>query len=68
MKKLFGNTIQPDCRYCKFAFFGKNTAACSKGKEIDGNGKCRKFSYEPLRRVPGTTPSLGSFSPEDFKL
>lgn len=68
MKKLFGNNIKPDCKYCTHAFFGKATVSCDKGKSIGENGKCRSFKYEPLRRVPSATPVLENFSAEDFKL
>ena len=30
--------------------------------------KCKKFRYDPLRRVPKRPPKLPAFSPEDFSL
>ncbi len=66
-KKLFGNNIQPNCRYCDNLIHNENVAYCKKGKEIKNN-KCRKFLYNPLLRAPKKAPALMSFSKEDFEL
>ncbi|MDD5796819.1 MAG: hypothetical protein PUD24_07815 [Oscillospiraceae bacterium] len=67
MKKLFGNNIKPCCDYCEFSAVSDGKMCCSKNKTFE-NEKCRSFKYDPLKRVPKTTPALGQFSPEDFAL
>ena len=34
----------------------------------DENGKCKKFTYDPLLRTPKKRPPLAKFTKEDFKL
>lgn len=67
MKKLFGNNIKPCCDYCEFSAVSDGKIGCSKNKTFE-NEKCRSFKYDPLKRVPKTTPVLGQYSPEDFAL
>ena len=67
MKKLFGNNIKPECQYCDIAKIEQESFICTKNKEIINN-KCKKFVYNPLKRVPKTSPALQQFSPEDFSL
>lgn len=65
MKKLFGNNIAPSCEYCSLAQFKDDKYICSRNKNIK-DYKCRSFAYDPLRRVPKSSPALRQFSPEDF--
>ncbi len=67
MKKLFGNNIEPKCEYCELAQYSGGKFLCTKNKMIVNN-KCRKFKYDPLKRVPNSTPSLDRYSLEDFVL
>lgn len=60
---LFGNNISPDCSYCH----NMVDNICVK-KKIIKNGKCRKFSYNPLLRVPKVEPNMMKFSREEFEL
>lgn len=67
MKKLFGNNITPSCKYCDLSRFEDNVFYCAKNrKNIDH--KCKKFQYNPLKRVPKSTPALQQFSSDDFSL
>ena len=55
-KDYFGDKIETDCAYCRF------------GSDFDGDGSCRKFSYDPLKRKPFAPPPLREYDPDDFKL
>lgn len=66
-KKLFGNNIQPDCSCCNYFVEDSESVYCLKNREIK-NGKCRKFDYNPLLRVPKSAPKMMNFSKEDFEL
>lgn len=66
--KLFGNNIDVDCAYCDNCIIYNNGGQiCIKNKFIE-NGKCHKFSYNPLLRKPFKPPVLPKFNPEDFQL
>ncbi len=61
----------PRCEYCKY---GKLSAdgdkvLCPKKGIMDKYYSCKKFRYDPLKRVPDTNaPEFMTFSPEDFAL
>ncbi len=60
-KKLFGNTVEPDCSYCAHGL--------EHGCELNrGDRPCGEFRYDPLKRVPAQTPPPKRYDPEDFKL
>ncbi len=68
IKTLFGNTIPPDCEYCRF--YTKNNAGipiCRKGSKGFGN-PCRKYIYDPLKREPKHIPEIPKYNADDFKL
>ena len=71
-KKLYGNAnaISPSCGICahgRRSSDGKVILCLQRGV-VDPSARCRKFAYDPLRRVPYAQPSLGQFTEEDFKL
>ena len=41
---------------------------CSRRGIVPMYHHCRKFQYDPLRRVPFRQPEVGSFSEEEFRL
>ncbi len=68
--KLFGSRIQPACEYCKHgepSSDGQMILCRNKGI-VAPYFTCRKFSYDPLKRVPKRVHQLPQFSPEDFSL
>ena len=65
--KLFGANIKPDCRYCDNFINEANNYRCIKNKTIK-NGKCRKFSYNPILRTPKSEARMMQFRKEDFEL
>ena len=66
--KLFGNTIEVRCEYCAHAEKDENNVVfCTKKREIK-NGKCFRFKYNPLMRIPKNAPALPKYSQDEFKL
>ncbi len=70
MAKLFGNDIEPACVYC---LHGRTSSdgvmiLCRRHGPVVPHYKCRKFKYNPLKRVPRRLPKLPSFSKEDFDI
>ena len=69
--KLFRGKIEPKCALCEFAEIpdGGDVVLCRKmGAVMLPESKCRKYRYDPLKRVPRTFVFTGDFSEEDFKL
>lgn len=69
-RKLYGNSIQPSCEYCTRA---KRSAdgrvmLCEKRGIVPLYHHCRRFRYDPLKRIPYRQPALSSFDAADFKL
>lgn len=67
---MFGATIPPACEYCAY---GRRAAdpkmvLCELRGVVSPYYKCRKYEYDPLRRVPHRQPKLPEFTPEDFSL
>lgn len=66
-KSLFGNNIEISCAYCEHSMFQNNTQFCKLGRALK-NGKCRKFKYNPIMRIPKRAVVLEKYKAEDFVL
>ncbi|NLP48645.1 MAG: hypothetical protein GX345_06850 [Clostridiales bacterium] len=71
MKKSLLNSkkISPQCSLC---VHGKPTPdglgiLCIKKGLMRPDSKCRRFLYDPLKRVPRRQPALPTINPEDFE-
>lgn len=69
-RKLYGKGIIPACAYCM-----KGTAAsdnknilCLKKGIVNPDYSCRRFKYDPLKRVPKIPPEIEKFTAEDFSI
>ncbi|MFI3253231.1 MAG: hypothetical protein R3Y63_02655 [Eubacteriales bacterium] len=66
---LFKKDIDPLCIYCQHGRpLSQEEVACDKKGIMEATSHCRKFSYDPLKRVP-PRPRKADFSglsPEDF--
>ncbi len=52
-KKLFGNNIKPSCKYCESATSVEgNVIKCSKFGDVKAYDSCKKYVYNPLKRIP----------------
>lgn len=69
-RKLYGNTIQATCEHCLHGRRSSDGKAvlCPKRGVMPLYHHCRKFSYDPLKRIPFRQPVLPRFSSEDFSL
>lgn len=66
-KQLFGKNIVPSCTYCAHSKTEGSTQFCDAHKVLK-NGKCRKFSYNPIMRTPRGAVKLPSFKNDDFAI
>ena len=68
---LFNKKIDPCCAYCRHGTdLGFGEVACVKYGLMTSSGSCRKFRYEPTKRVPppGVRFDSSGLSEEDFTL
>ena len=69
-KGLFPAKAYPACRNCAFGH-GSNDGRnilCPHGGVVGPDFSCKKYRYDPLRRVPRRMPPLPAFDSDDFKL
>ena len=66
-KQLFGNDIVPACTYCSHSKKEGNTQFCNAHKVLK-NGKCRRFSYNPIMREPRGAVKLPTFDKKEFSI
>ena len=53
MIMLFRKKIDKCCSYCQFSTkLDEDHALCIKKGVVDLYGKCRKFRYDPTKRIP----------------
>ncbi len=70
-KDLFQENIEPRCAYCaKGAPLEEGRVLCAKKGVMPAGGRCSRFHYDPLKRVPPKPAVLDTskLSPEDFQL
>jgi len=68
---LFSRNIEPRCAYCLHSVkLDEDTVACYKRGILEAAGFCKKYRYEPTKRVPQKRAKLSSsaFSEADFEL
>lgn len=66
-KKLFGNNIKPSCKYCEMAkSMSGEIITCEKFGEVKAYDACKKFAYDPLKRIPKKELSLAKSAVNDI--
>lgn len=68
---LFRKKIQRSCLYCAHgARISEDQVVCTKRGIVATDGACRKFRYDPLKRVPPRRKALDfrQYDQEDFSL
>lgn len=69
--ELFRKNIEKHCAYCAHSRrVSEAQVACMYKGVVDAGGRCFRFSYDPLRRVPPRPAALKTerYSEEDFSL
>lgn len=68
---LFRKKVARSCSYCQYSTkIGEDEYLCTKKGLISGLKACRKFCYDPCKRVPVKAKPLdfGQYKKEDFTL
>ena len=69
---LFRKNMEPNCSYCMYGCTVTETECACERKGIVTNPRtaCRRFRYDPLKRIPERPAALdeSGLSAEDFQL
>lgn len=68
--RLFAKKAYRACRHCangRPTGDGERVLCVHKGI-VEADYACRKYRYDPLKRVPKRRPALPAFSADEFKL
>ena len=69
--RLFQKKIEPRCAYCaRGRALGEDQVVCPKKGVMSQGSSCRRFTYDPMKRVP-PRPVKADFSgltDDDFSL
>lgn len=68
---LFRKKIERSCSYCQFGtHLEDGVILCSRKGIKTGLDKCRKFRYDPCKRIPKKAKALdfSRYEQEDFSL
>ena len=71
MPSMFEKDIEPRCGYCqRSAPLEDGKVMCVKKGIVAAAGACRRFQYDPMKRVPPRpmTASFDHLKDEDFTL
>ena len=69
--KLFQTSIDPRCAYCaKGTVINDREVACARKGVVAGEYHCRRFQYDPFKRVPPRPVKLETsrLKEEDFAI
>lgn len=68
---LFRKKIQKSCAYCQYGTkLNDEQVLCIKKGVVAIEGKCRKFTYDPCKRIPVKAKALDfeKYNEEDYSL
>ena len=68
---LFRKMTEHRCCYClNCTKLSNDQMLCVKKGVVSANGKCRKFTYDPCKRIPGKAKALdfSKYEHEDYSL
>ncbi|MBO5410823.1 MAG: hypothetical protein J6A60_06145 [Clostridia bacterium] len=70
-KKLTDSSrFEPVCRICRHGRLSPDgeSVLCIKKGIVDPDGKCRRYVYDPLKRIPKKALQIESADPSEFEL
>ena len=68
---IFRKRIEKSCSYCSYGtVLNDEQVLCIKKGVVPLEGKCRKFTYDPCKRVPSKPKALDfeKYNDEDYSL
>lgn len=69
-RALYGNHIEKACGVCQHGrrSVDGQTVLCRYKGVVPAEKRCRRFVYDPLKRIPVRMPAPPSHSAEEFSL
>lgn len=69
-RKLYGKNIEKKCGYCAIGDTSDDgrLVFCPKKGIVEPDYHCRRFVYDPIRRVPRPAPEMDEYSAKDFEI
>jgi hypothetical protein len=69
-KSLFSKNEDCCCGICVYGHPASDPSKvlCRKKGVVDASSRCRRYKYDPLKRVPRHAPELPHFDSGDFTL
>lgn len=68
---LFRKKMEKSCEYCAYSTkLNEDQMLCTKRGVVGVTDQCRKFSYDPFKRVPKKpkAPDFSKYEEDDFSL
>ena len=68
---LFRKKMPKSCLYCEFSTkLSENQMLCTKHGVVSMYYECRKFKYDPFKRIPNRpqAPDFSKYENDDFSL
>ena len=67
---VYSEKIVPACKYCVNVINENGASYCAKKKniEVDPDGKCFRYKYNVLERIPEVIPDLPKYEAKDFSI
>lgn len=68
---LFRKRIERDCTYCAFSTkLDDSHFLCTKRGVVSADRACRKFQYDPTKRIPPRpkAPDFSKYEEDDFSI
>ncbi len=67
-RKTDSRDVQAVCEYCEHAVLinDEENVLCGKKGIINRSSSCRKYVYDPLKRIPKPMPDIPRLSEDDI--
>ena len=68
---FFKKKIERSCLYCSYSTkLGEDQILCTKRGIVSTDHKCRKFEYDPFKRIPSRpkAPNFSKYEDQDCSL
>ncbi len=69
-KSIYDKSIPPACEYCVYGRTSsdKDMILCRKKGVVSPFSYCKKYTYDPIMRIPKRMPKMRKFTASDFSL
>lgn len=68
---LFRRSMERSCQYCRYSTkLDEEHLLCAKKGVVEPEGECRRFRYDPFKRIPPKPKAVdfSKYEEDDFSL